>query len=214
MKTGPAIEPHHDLIMDQDERGIAVLLIVLVLIFAVSLALMAYLYLNQTNTLIASNLAVQNAAQEATDVGLQKAATWLNDQPNWPEITAATNSSALAPHFLLHMPSTGYASTTVTSDSPVQAPSEPNFWNNCAGTQCYQLSQPVKFASMSFQIEYVIFPSGSLSTQLGGNDQGQTGNGNGGVRSRYYVVFVHAQRSHGGGLGVTVQATLRKVMTS
>lgn len=198
---------------DQSERG-AILVVVLVLIFAVTLAVMAYLYLNKNNTLIASNLAVQNAAQEATDVGLQHAAAWLNSQPNWPEVLAANNSTALAPYFLMSMPTNGYATTAVTSSTPIQVPSDPSFWNNCAGTSstCHQITNPVTFASQSFQVEYVIFPSGGMSTQLGGNEQSQTGNGTGGIQSRYYVVFVHAQRSNGGGLGVTVQAVLRKVM--
>ncbi|MBU2860204.1 hypothetical protein HF290_07230 [Acidithiobacillus ferrooxidans] len=194
--------------MKQQEQG-AILVIVLVLIFAVTLALLAYLYLNKNNSLIASNLAVQNAAQEATDQGLQDAAAWLQSQPNWPEITAATNSAMLAPNFLMSMPSTGYSTATVTSNTPIQAPSDLGFWNNCAGNSCYQLTNPVTFASQRFQIEYVIFPSGGLATQFGGNEQSQAGSGS--IQSRYYVVFVHAQRSNGGGLGVTVQAVIRKV---
>ncbi|MBN2680650.1 hypothetical protein HHS34_006640 [Acidithiobacillus montserratensis] len=197
---------------EQAERG-AILVVVLVLIFAVTLALLAYLYLNKNNTLIASNLAIQNAAQEATDVGLQDAAAWLNTQPNWPEVMAAGNSSALAPYFLLSMPANGYATAPVTSSTPIQAPSDPSFWSNCAGTSCHQLTKPVTFASQSFQVEYVIFPSGGMSTQLGGNEQSQTGGGNGSIQSRYYVVFVHAQRSNSGGLGVTVQAVIRKVIS-
>ena len=63
---------------EQAERG-AILVVVLVLIFAVTLALLAYLYLNKNNTLIASNLAVQNAAQEATDVGLQDVNQYLQN---------------------------------------------------------------------------------------------------------------------------------------
>ncbi|PKY09925.1 hypothetical protein B1757_11525 [Acidithiobacillus marinus] len=199
---------------EQAERG-AILLVVLVLIFAVTLAVLAYLYLNKNNTLIASNLAVQNAAQEATDFGLHHAAAWLNDQPNWPEVMAAGNSTALAPYFLMSMPTTGYATAAVTSSTPIQVPSDPTFWNSCATTTvntCHEIASSVTFASQSFQIEYVIFPSGGMSTQLGGNEQSQAGNGNGAIQSRYYVVFVHAQRSNGGGLGVTVQAVLRKVM--
>ncbi|MGK9452735.1 pilus assembly PilX family protein [Acidithiobacillus caldus] len=197
---------------ENSERG-AILVIVLVLIFAVTLALLAYLYLNKNNTLIASNLAVQNAAQEATDVGLENASQWLNNQPNWPEITAATNSNALAPNFLMTMPSTGYSATAVTNSSPIQAPSDPSFWNNCAGKTCYSLGT-ISYGSFRYRVEYVIFPSGGMNVELGGNEQGQTGNTNGNIQSRYYVVFVHAMERNGGGLGVTVQAVLRKVMAS
>ncbi|MDD3760834.1 MAG: hypothetical protein PHO57_08400 [Acidithiobacillus sp.] len=197
----------------QREQG-AILLIVLVLIFAVTLAVMAYLYLNKNNTLIASNLAVQNAAQEATDTGLQNAAAWLNTQPTWPEITAATNSSALAPYFLMNMPTTGYSSATVSSNSPIQAPSDPTFWTQCvANSTCHSIGT-VSYGAFSYRVEYVIFPSGGMSTQIAGNEQSQTGSNNGGAQSRYYVVFVHTMKTNGGGLGVTVQAVLRKVMAS
>jgi Tfp pilus assembly protein PilX len=196
--------------VSEPERG-AILVVVLVLIFAVTLALMAYLYLNKNNTLIASNLAVQSAAQEATDAGLQNASAWLNNQPNWPEVTAAANSAALAPYFLMNMPNTGYSTTTITSSSPIQAPSDPSFWSNCAGSTCFSLGT-VSYGPFSYQVEYVIFPSGGIATQLGGNEQSQVGNVNGAVQSRYYVVFVHTMKSNGGGLGVTVQAVLQKVM--
>ncbi|WP_254892711.1 hypothetical protein [Acidithiobacillus thiooxidans] len=83
--------------INQQEQG-AILVIVLVLIFAVTLALLAYLYLNKNNSFIASNLAVQNAAQEATDQGLEHASAWLNNQPTWPEISANSGTN-LAPRF-------------------------------------------------------------------------------------------------------------------
>ncbi|MFA7496958.1 MAG: hypothetical protein WCY67_11725 [Acidithiobacillus sp.] len=198
---------------ESTESG-AILVVVLVLIFAVTLALMAYLYLNKNNTLIASNLAVQNAAQEATDAGLQRAAAWLNGQPNWPEVLAASSSTALAPRFLLSMPTSGYSSATASTNSTIiQPPSNPSFWTSCVSSNDCQSIGTSSYGPFSFQVEYVIFPSGSMSTQLGGSEQSQTGNAPGAVQSRYYVVFVHAMRSNGG-LGVTVQAVLQKVMAS
>jgi len=77
---------------ENKEKG-AILVIVLVLIFAVTLALLAYLYLNKNNSLIASNLAVQNAAQEATDQGLLQASQYL--QNNNPSVTAPGYSTAV-----------------------------------------------------------------------------------------------------------------------
>ncbi|WP_369573365.1 hypothetical protein [Acidithiobacillus sp. IBUN Pt1247-S3] len=199
------------------ERG-AILVVVLVLVFAVTLALLAYLYLNKNNTLIASNLAVQNAAQEASDQGLQNASGWLNGLTNWPEILATQSSTALSPKFFLTMPSSGYLNSGVTastaSTAPVQAPTNPSFWTNCvANDTCYSIGT-VAYGPFNFQVEYVIFPTGGLATQQNGSEQTQTGNTNGAMQARYYAVFVHVMRSNGGGLGVTVQSVIRKVMAS
>jgi len=192
---------------NQEEQG-AILVIVLVLNFAVTLALLAYLYLNKNNSLIASNLAVQNAAQEATDQGLEHASAWLNNQPTWPEISANAGAN-LAPRFFLNMPTSGYL-TASTQSAPIQAPNDPSYWTNCANTTCDSIGT-VSYGPFSYKVEYVIFPTGGMSTQLGGNEQSQTGTGNS-IQSRYYVVFVHAMNSKGGGLGVTVQAVIRKVI--
>lgn len=192
--------------INPEEQG-AILVIVLVLIFAVTLALLAYLYLNKNNSLIASNLAVQNAAQEATDQGLEHASAWLNRQITWPEISAASGAS-LAPRFFLTMPTTGYL-TTSTNNVSIQAPNDPSYWTKCAGNDtCHSIGN-VSYGPFSYQVEYVIFPTGGMSTQPGGDDQSQTESNS--FQSRYYVVFVHAMNSKSSGLGVTVQAVIRKV---
>ena len=196
------------------ERG-AILVVVLVLIFAVTLALLAYLYLNKNNALIASNLAVQSSAQEASDQGLQDASAWLNGLANWPEITATASSTTLAPRFFMSMPTSGYLSTAVTgSAAPIQAPTDPTYWTSCvANNTCHSIGT-VAYGPFSYQVEYVIFPSGGLSTQQNGNEQSQAGNTVGAIQSRYYTVFVHVMRSNGGGLGVTVESVIRKVVAS
>ncbi len=193
---------------NHEEQG-AILVIVLVLIFAVTLALLAYLYLNKNNSLIASNLAVQNAAQEATDQGLEHASAWLNNLPTWPEISANSGAN-LAPRFFLSMPTSGYL-TASTQSVPIQAPNDPSYWTSCAANTTCNSIGTVSYGPFSYQVEYVIFPTGGMSTQLGGNEQSQTGTANS-IQSRYYVVFVHAMNSNGGGLGVTVQAVIRKVI--
>jgi len=197
----------------RDERG-AILVVVLVLIFAVTLALLAYLYLNKNNTLIASNLAVQSEAQEASDIGLNDAAAWLNNLPTVPEIIAAKNNQALAPRFFLSMPTTGYLANGVnTASAPIQPPTDPQFWNQCAANNaCYALPQTVTVGSQQFRVEYVIFPNGAANIPLSGFDQNQTGSS--GPRAYYYAAFVHVARANGGGLGVTIQAVLRKVVAS
>ncbi|MGE0048922.1 MAG: hypothetical protein AB7T01_08340 [Acidithiobacillus sp.] len=196
----------------QRERG-AILLIVLVLIFAVTLAVMAYLYLNKNNTLIASNLAVQNAAQEATDTGLQNAAAWLNGLSDWPQNLASGSSDSTKPYFFLTPPS-GYYSSPTPSSSPIRAPTNSSFWNQCvANSTCHSIGT-VSYGPFSYRVEYVIFPTGGLSNQLQGYEQSQAGNSKGVLTSYYYVVFVHTMKTNDGGLGVTVQAVLRKVMAS
>jgi Tfp pilus assembly protein PilX len=195
------------------ERG-AILVVVLVLVFAVTLALLAYLYLNNNNTLIASNLAVQNMAQEASDVGLDDASTWLNQLPTVPEILATSNSQALAPRFFLTMPTSGYLASNVNATTaPIQPPTDPQFWSQCAANnQCYQLPQPVTVGSQQFQVEYVIFPNGLPNQPLAGYEQNQSRAGS--VSAYFYVAYVHVARVNGGGLGVTIQAVLRKVLAS
>lgn len=182
---------------ENKEKG-AILVIVLVLIFAVTLALLAYLYLNKNNSLIASNLAVQNAAQEATDKGLLQANQYL--QNTYPSVTEPgyfyTSMSKI--------PSSYGASTT--SSRPV--PPAAAFWNGCAtGNYCYQLTQAVKYGPYKFQVEYIIFASPGISTPLDGY---QISGGNAPM-ANYYLVYVHAQNTNGGGMSVTVQSIIRKV---
>jgi len=195
-----------------DDSG-AILVVVLILVFAVTLALLAYLYLNKNNTLIASNLAVQSEAQEASDVGLNDAAAWLNRLTDDPTIIATNNDQALAPRFFLKMPATGYLANGVdAATAPIQPPTDPQFWKGCAANKtCYALPQPVTVGSQSFRVEYVIFPNGAPINQPDGYDKNETG---GGLSFYYYIAFVHVARANGGGLGVTIQAILRKVMAS
>ncbi|WP_242947738.1 hypothetical protein [Acidithiobacillus albertensis] len=185
-----------------EEHG-AILVIVLVLIFAVTLALLAYLYLNKDNSLIASNLAVQNAAQDATDVGLQQVSQYL--QNNDPRISPPS-------YYYSSMDNvpTSYGSTSI-SGRPV-APTL-KFWNNCTSNNyCFQLPQAVKYGPYLFYVEYVIFPVPSVSPLEGSESvQAPTGysNGNGILINSYYIVYVHAMNQNGGGLGVTVQSIIQ-----
>lgn len=179
----------------------AILVVVLVLIFAVTLALMAYLYLNKNNTLIASNLAVQNAAQEATDAGLQAASQWLqNNNPN-------VNPPG---YFFQNMTSVPTSYGNSGTGNPV-APSA-SFWSSCATAStaptCSQLPQPVQYGPFSFNVQYVIFPSPGVPVPLNGY---QITGGNA-PTAQYYVIFIHTQKSgSGGGMGVTVQSVVRVV---
>ena len=177
-----------------DERG-AILVITLVLVLVITLAVLALIYLTRNNVLISSNMAVQSAAQEAADQGFSAANTSLQALPNWPEITS---------------PGTWYQPLP-TSGGAITRPTVPpaSFWSGCTGTTCAAI--PVKYGSFDFNVQYVMYPAGALATQVGGNEQNQPGTGPGVQSMRYYVVYVHTSRTNGGGLGVTVQAILRKV---
>jgi Tfp pilus assembly protein PilX len=182
---------------DNQEKG-AILVVVLVLVFAVTLALLAYLYLNKNNSLIASNLAVQNIAQEATDQGLQTANQWL--QNNDP----VTSQASWYYSSMSDVPSTYGASGTGVLEPPAAS-----FWSTCAGNnQCN--SQTVVSNEMSYQVEYVMFPSAGIPTPINGYQI----TGHSAYSYQYYVVYVHAQRRENSGLGVTIQAVLRKITST
>ncbi|MBU2840202.1 hypothetical protein HF670_11660 [Acidithiobacillus thiooxidans] len=182
---------------ENKERG-AILVIVLILIFAVTLALLAYLYLNKNNSLIASNLAVQNAAQEATDLGLLQANQYLQN----------TNPSVTAPSYFYTSMSKIPSSYGASSTSSRPVPPAAAFWNGCANNNsCYQLPQAIKYGPYNFQVEYIIFASPGISTPLDGY---QISGGNAPM-ANYYLVYVHAQNTNGGGMSVTVQSVIRKV---
>ena len=180
---------------DPNKESGAILVITLVLVLVITIAVLALIYLTRNNVLISSNMAVQSAAQEATDQGVTAANTSLQILPNWPEITS---------------PGTWYQPLPSNANGPTRPTVPPaSFWSNCTGTTCASI--PVQYGSFNFNVQYVMYPAGALATQLSGNEQNQTGTGPGVQSIRYYVVYVHTSRTNGGGLGVTVQAILRKV---
>lgn len=185
------------------EQG-AALVIALLVTLAITMAIVALLYLTHNDVLISSNMAVQNAAMEATDVALNTANTQLQQLTTWPEILYTANNQALSPW---------YAPLPTNSNTGVPLrPTAPSgsFWQNCvSNNQC--ASVPVNYGSYTFTVEYLIQPAGSLATQVPGNEQNQSGTGQNIHSIRYYVAYVHAANTNGGGLGVTVQAILRKV---
>lgn len=161
----------------------------------ITFAVLALIYLTRNDVLISSNMAVQSAAQEATDQGLSTANAALQALPNWPEITS---------------PGSWYLPLPTNTNGPTRPTAPPaSFWSSCTGTTCASI--PVRYGSFDFNVQYVMYPAGAIATQVGGNEQNQPGTGPGVQSIRYYVVYVHTSRANGGGLGVTVQAILRKV---
>ncbi|MBU2761222.1 pilus assembly PilX family protein [Acidithiobacillus sulfurivorans] len=160
---------------DHGEDG-AILVVVLVLIFAVTLALLAYLYMNKNNSLIASNLAVQNAAQEATEQGVLEASNLLSQQGANPP------TGNISPWYVVP-----------TSGSTRPSAPTASFWQTCAQTNNCG-SMPINYGSFSFNVNYVVYPIGPNTT-----------NG-----TYYYIAYVHAANTNGGGLGVTIEANLEK----
>lgn len=162
--------------VSNNHEGGAILVVVLVLIFAVTLALLAYLYLNKNNSLIASNLAVQNAAQDATEQGVMEASNLLSQQGANPP------TGNISPWYVV--PTSG-----TTRPSPPTA----IFWQTCAQTSNCGL-MPINYGSFRFNVNYVVYPIGPNTT-----------NG-----TYYYIAYVHAANTNGGGLGVTIEANLEK----
>lgn len=194
----PRAEPSRISAKDR-ERG-AILVITLVLVLVMTIAVVALMYLTKNNVLIASNMAVQSAAQEATDQGLNAVNTELQSLPNWPEIAS---------------PGSWY-SPLPTSNGVTVRPSAPtaSFWTSCASAGTHTCgSLPVTYGPFQFTVEYVMYPSGAMATPLQGSEINQHGAaGTTPQMVRYYVVYVHTARSNGGGLGVTVEAILRKTL--
>ena len=180
---------------DPNKESGAILVITLVLVLVITIAVLALIYLTRNNVLISSNMAVQSAAQEATDQGVTAANTSLQTLPNWPEITSPG-------YWYLPLPTNANGLTRPTAPPA-------SFWSSCTGTTCASI--PIQYGNFNFNVQYVMYPAGALATQVGGNEQNQTGTGPGVQSIRYYVVYVHTSRTNGGGLGVTVQAILRKV---
>lgn len=181
------------------ENG-ASLVVTLILMLALTMAIVALLYLTHNDVLISANMAVQNAAQQATDVGLNAANTQLQQLTDWPEVIYAGNNQTLQPW---------YAPLPTNSGNVIRpTPPPPSFWQTCAANkQCAQI--PVKYGNYDFSVDYVVFPAGSQATQVQGNEQNQSGTGT--TQIRYYVAYVHSANANGGGLGVSIQGTLRKV---
>lgn len=162
--------------MDNKREQGAALVITLILIFAVTLAVIFMLYLSKMNVLVSSNMAVQSAAQQATDMGLNTVSNLLaNESLNPP-------TSNISPWF-------------VAMTNPATRPTIPaqSFWQNCvANYSCG--TTPVKYGPYNFNVYYVVYPIGPNANNSG----------------YYYTAFIHAENAKGGGLGVTIQATLEK----
>jgi hypothetical protein len=177
----------------------AILVITLVLVLVITIAVLALIYLTRNNVLISSNMAVQSAAQEATDQGLSAANTSLLQalaaRQQWPEV--------VSPGYWYHPLPTNSNGTTRPTSPPA------SFWSTCTGTACASI--PVQYGNFNFNVQYVMYPAGALATQVPGYDQNQSGIGQVPI-IRYYVVYVHTSRANVGGLGVTVQAILRGVL--
>ena len=182
--------------INKQESG-AILVITLVLVLVVTIAVLALMYLTRNDVLISSNMAVQSAAQEATDQGVTAANAALqilasDTPPQYPEVV-----------------SPGYWYHPLLTNSTRPTPPSANFWSTCTGTACASI--PVQYGNFNFNVQYVMYPAGVPATQVPGYEQAQSG-GQAVPIIRYYVVYVHTSRASGGGLGVTVQAILREVL--
>lgn len=170
----------------------AVLLLVLIILFVLTLGVVALMAKHANNTIIASNLGVQSAALQATDNGLHQVSQELFLTPLFPEVLTASDPQALSPWYV-PLPS-GQRIPTIPTAS---------YWQACAAQNTCQTMQ-VKYGAFSFTVEFFVEPTNLPATVLNGTGRQPA------TSYRYYTAFVHTQNTNGGGLGVTTEAILRK----
>ncbi len=185
-KDLPHIDTH-----SEKEEGV-ILLIVLVILFALSVGILALLALHANNNIVASNLAVQSAAMEAADTGINDASSDLESLPAFPEVLAVSDAASLSPWYV-PLPAGQNIPTTPTS----------SYWNTCASNNTCQVEN-VTYGAFHFTVEFYVQPTNLPAATLNGSQTAAA------TVYRYYTAFVHTQNTNGGGLGVTINAMLRK----
>lgn len=195
------------------ESGITLLLAILVLL-ALTFAGMGLLYFVRDDAEVSSNVAMQAAVLQASDVGLEQANAALQGLSNFPEVIN------MSPYPWWDANNLVTGTTTVQPVNP--AISNPSFWTQCASLSPPQCSvvQPstefpsslLSFAGRNLIIEYVVEPTGLPAQVLNGYESLS----NGAVTYKFYTAFVNVQiqnagtTSPAGNLNANVEATLRK----
>lgn len=194
---GPVMPTINDTLPHQ--RGITLMLAILVML-ALSFAALGLLYFVRYDTEVSANVAVHTAAIQASDVGLEDANIALQDLPNFPE---AMNMSHIAWWY----------------DPPQTQPGPPppppvSFWSGCGSAGSCGVAPPVTAGAITYDVEYVVAPSGLPAAVLNGADQGSAP-----VTSyRTYIAYVNVELPDTGlaaleyhQMNADVAATIRKV---
>ncbi len=180
------------------ERGITLMLAIFVLL-ALTFAALGLMYFVRYDSEMASNAAVHTEAMQATDVGLEAANVVLQAHAGFPE---ASNMGGVSWWY----PPTGLG--------PPPPPSV-GFWSGCAGAgTCGVVPGGVVIGGTTFDVEYVIAPSGAPAAILNG-----AGPSSRNVTSYMtYTAYVNARLSNGSlavgsyhNMNANIQATIRKV---
>ncbi len=183
-----------------DQRGITLMLAIMVLL-AITFSAFGLMYYARYDSAVSSNGALNAAALEASDIGLQAASTALEGLGGYPE----TMNMGPYPWWDTNLP---------LSPSGVPAPGDPQnatnwtFWQNCATAKtCAQILVP--FAGRNLLVEYVIEPTG-LRPQVLNGSQVLAGSGGPTTTYRLYDAFVNVAGGAGSNFHLTVEAALRK----
>lgn len=184
------------------ERGITLMLSLLVLM-ALTFSAMALMYFAGYDTDVSSNVALNAAALQATDVGVQTASLDLHLLPAYPE----TLNMGAYPWWDATLP---LSSSGIPVPGDPQNSTNPQFWATCGGVNPAQCgSVPVQFAGRTLTVNFVIEPTGLRPQVLNGS---QIVPGSGGPTTTYmvYDAFVNVQGAKGSNLSQTVEVSLRK----
>lgn len=180
------------------ERGVTLMLVIFVLL-ALTFAALGLMYFVRYDSEVASNVAVHTEAIQATDVGLEAANVVLQAHTGFPEASNMAGVSWWYPP---------------TAPGPPPPPSV-GFWSGCAQAgSCGAVPGGVVIGGMTFDVEYVIAPSGILAAILNGASQASAGT----TSYMTYVAFVNARLSNSNlaagsyhNMNADIQATIRKV---
>ncbi|MHB1567293.1 MAG: hypothetical protein ACYCXG_11380 [Acidiferrobacter sp.] len=181
------------------QRGITLMLAILVML-ALSFAALGLLYFVRYDAEVSSNVAVHTAAIQASDVGLEDANIALQGLSNFPE---ALNMSNVA----------WWYNPPQSVPGPPPRPSV-SFWSGCGSAGTCGVAPPVTAGAITYDVEYVVAPSGLPAAVLNGADQGSAP-----VTSyRTYIAYVNVALPNTGltaleyhQMNADVEATLRKV---
>lgn len=179
------------------QRGVTLMLVIFV-VLALTFAVLGLVYFVRYGSEVASNSAVHTEAIQATDIGLETANTLLQQQNGFPE---ASNMTGI-PWWYNHPPAT---------PGPPQPPPV-GFWTTCAPASCGETS--VVINGVTFNVEYVVAPSGLPPAVLNGASQASSAT----TSYMTYLAYVNAQLSNNGlaageshNMNADIEATLRKV---
>ncbi|WP_298136406.1 hypothetical protein [Acidiferrobacter sp.] len=217
------------------QGGITLLLSILVLLTLTFIGLGLMDFVGFDND-VSSNAAVHAAMVQASDIGLADASQSLIAARNYPELLAAPGPWWYTPGYPSNIIEPAEPVSPATQPPPTPTPGVPTayitfytnaFWQNCATSKtpdqtCGVVTTPitnssgvtttqtgVTIAGRTYQVEYVIEPTGLPPPPLNGFETGTPS-----TQSRVYDAYVFVFRDNSSGSienSVLIEAGMRKV---